>query len=368
MLQVLAPLEAEAVQKYGQHLEVIVLLVAHHIHHFVNGEVAETEFGGADVLSHVDRSAVRAEQQLVVQSLGRQVGPDGTVLPAVHLAFLQALQHQLLALQVGLRLIVYLVEVHAHLAVCLVETGVNPRVHRFPQLAHLGIVLLPLHQHLAGLLHQRRRLLGFVLAHALCLQLLHFLLEVLVEQHVEVADQVVALLSRRFGSDAFAPFLPCQHRLADVDAAVVHYVGLDYLIAVGLQYLGQRISQQVVAHVSQVQGLVGVWAGIFHHHQLRVVTGLDETEVRVGLDAVEHREPPFGADHDVQEPFHHVEAFHSRHMVGQPLTYFLGRDLRSLVRGLEPREHHYREVALKVLAGGCRRYARRIYVESVKLV
>ena len=55
-------------------------------------------------------------------------------------------------------------------------------------------------------------------------------------------------------------------------------------------------------------------------------------------------------------------------MVGQPLTYFLGRDLGGLVRGLEPREHHYREVALKVLAGGCRRYARRIYVESVQLM
>ena len=58
-------------------------------------------------------------------------------------------------------------------------------------------------------------------------------LVVLVESHVVVADEVVALLARRLRSLAVAPLLPCQHRLADMDTAVVHDVSLNNLVAIG---------------------------------------------------------------------------------------------------------------------------------------
>ena len=49
-----APFKAETVEEEREDLEVIVLLIAHHIDHLVDGIVAETEFGSTDVLSHVD--------------------------------------------------------------------------------------------------------------------------------------------------------------------------------------------------------------------------------------------------------------------------------------------------------------------------
>ena len=117
-----------------------------------------------------------------------------------------------------------------------------------------------------GLLDERSLLLGLLLGlvgtHAasliLGLELSHLLAIVLVEEHVEVADQVVTLLVGRLGRDAVAPLLPGQHRLADMDATVVDDIGLDHAVAIGLEDARQRPSEEVVAHVSQVEGLVGV--------------------------------------------------------------------------------------------------------------
>ena len=41
MHEVFAPLEAEFVEQDAQHLEVVVLLIAHHVDHLVDGEVLE---------------------------------------------------------------------------------------------------------------------------------------------------------------------------------------------------------------------------------------------------------------------------------------------------------------------------------------
>ena len=58
--ELLAPLEAEAVEQDRKHLEVVVLLVAHDVYHLVDGEVVEAHLGCADVLSHVHAGAVAA--------------------------------------------------------------------------------------------------------------------------------------------------------------------------------------------------------------------------------------------------------------------------------------------------------------------
>ena len=80
--EVLAPLESQFIQQDGKNLEVIVLLVSHHIDHLVNGEVGEAHLGGADVLRHVDAGAVGAEQQLLVQALVCEVSPHRVVVLA----------------------------------------------------------------------------------------------------------------------------------------------------------------------------------------------------------------------------------------------------------------------------------------------
>ena len=93
MHQILAPTEAETVEQQGKHLKMIVLFVTHHINHAVDGIILETEFGGADILSHIHRCAVAAEQQLLVQTGVGKVGPYRTILLAEHYAFLKPFEH-----------------------------------------------------------------------------------------------------------------------------------------------------------------------------------------------------------------------------------------------------------------------------------
>ena len=266
MHQFLAPLEAEAVEQDGEHLEVVVLFVAHHVDHLVDGEVVEAHGGSADVLRHVDAGAVGAEQQFLVETFLGEVSPHAVVVLAEEESFLQSFLHLLLAHEISVGLVVYLVECHAERLVGFVESGIHPVVHLLPKRTYFRVALLPFHEHGMCLLDEGGFSLGLFLGvlfgHAfgqvLCLERLALFLVVLVERHVEVANEVVAFLAGRFRCGAVAPFLPCQHRLADVYAAVVHDVGLHHAVAVGGHDLRQRPTQQVVAHVSQVERLVGV--------------------------------------------------------------------------------------------------------------
>ena len=61
-----------------------------------------------------------------------------------------------------------------------------------------------------------------------------------IEEDIEIADKVVALLSCLLWRDAVAPLLPRKHRLTDVNTAVVHNVGLHHFVAVSLHNLRQR--------------------------------------------------------------------------------------------------------------------------------
>ena len=75
MDEVFAPLESEFVEENGEDLEVVVLLIAHNVYHLVDGVVAEAELGCADVLCHVDRCAIAAQEEFFVESLSVEVGP-----------------------------------------------------------------------------------------------------------------------------------------------------------------------------------------------------------------------------------------------------------------------------------------------------
>ncbi len=368
MHQVFAPAEAETVEQQREHLEVIVLLVAHHIYHAVDGIVVVPHLGGADVLGHVYRGTVGAQQQLVVEPLGGEVGPYGAVVAAVEQPLVEALEHLGLALEIGLRLIVDFVEVYAHAAVGVVKSGVHPAVHALPQGAHLGVAVFPAPQHLAGLSHQGRRLLGLVFGHTLVHELLDLGLEMAVKVDVAVADEMVALDTAALGSGAAGPLLPRQHRLADMYAAVVDDIGLHHTVATRGENLRQRVAQQIVAHMAQVEGLVGIGRRVLHHHQRRVGAGLGEAVGGVGRYGGEHTIPGAGLHHDVEKTLDGVEALDGRLIGHQPLAdggcHLLGR----AARGLDPGEHHHSEVALKLAARGLKHHLARRGIHAVKLL
>ena len=96
---------------------------------------------------------------------------------------------------------------------------------------------------------------------------LHLGTVVLVERHVVVADEGVAFLARSLRCFSVAELQPSQHRLADMNTAVVHDVGLHHAVAVSLHDLRQRPAEQVVAHVSEVERFVGVGRRVLDHHQ-----------------------------------------------------------------------------------------------------
>ena len=197
----------------------VVLLVAYHIDHLVNGEIGKAQFGRTYILGHINRSAVGTEQQFVVEPLSGQVGPYGTVFFAVEEAFLQTFHNLLLALQISFRLVVNLVERNAHHTVGFIEACIYPIIHLLPQSTDLRVAGFPLHQHLTRFFHQGRFRFGFCLglffAHAFTLELRHQLfylsLIMLVESHIIVTYQMVAFLAGRFGSFTVTVLLPSQH-------------------------------------------------------------------------------------------------------------------------------------------------------------
>ena len=93
--------ESKSVEKDGEHFEMVLLLVTYHIDHLVDGEILETQFGGTDILGHIDGSAVRAEQQFLVESVFGKVCPYRTVFTAVELSGRKTFLHFGLTFEIG---------------------------------------------------------------------------------------------------------------------------------------------------------------------------------------------------------------------------------------------------------------------------
>ena len=100
-------------QDQFQHVEMVVLLVAHHIDHLLRVELFIAELGGTQVLRHIDGGAVFAKQHFLVQPLIRQVDADGAVVMLVEGTFVQTFLHEGFAQQVGFGFVVCLVEMDA---------------------------------------------------------------------------------------------------------------------------------------------------------------------------------------------------------------------------------------------------------------
>jgi len=70
------PIESHPLQRQCQHLEVIVLFIAHHVDMAVKVVIIIPYYCGAQVLSHIDRGTVRPEQELLVEPVCSEVDPD----------------------------------------------------------------------------------------------------------------------------------------------------------------------------------------------------------------------------------------------------------------------------------------------------
>ena len=267
MYKSFSPRETELVEQERKHLEVVVLLITHNIYHLVYRVVAETQLCSTDILCHVYRCAVAAQQQFFVKSVVREVGPNRIIVATVENPLFKPAQNGLFSNKIGVAFVIYLVKIHAEAFVCLVKTLVNPMVHLLPKCAYLLVAGLPLHKHVACLGHKRRCRFGLLFAHALLHQLVKLRFIVLVKGYIVVAYEVVAFLAAAFGGLAIAPFLPSKHGFANMYATVVHNVGLYNPVAVCCNYVRQCIAKQVVAYVTQVKGLVCVGRGVFHHNK-----------------------------------------------------------------------------------------------------
>ena len=101
MNQVLTPLETETVEQDREHLEVVVLLVTYYVNHLVDREVLEAEIGSTDVLSHINRSSVRTEQEFLVETLVGEVSPNRVIILAEEETLLQSFLYLLLTLEIS---------------------------------------------------------------------------------------------------------------------------------------------------------------------------------------------------------------------------------------------------------------------------
>ena len=173
----------------------IVLLVSYYVDHLVDWVILEAHLSSTDILSHINTGSIATKQQLLIETFVSQVGPNRVVLVALKKSFCEPLFYLSLTFQIGLALVVYLIETNAHLLVSFVETCIYPVVHLLPKGTNLRVVILPFHQHLVSFLNKRSLLLGFLFVHALSNQLLDFLTIVLIESYVVVANQMVALLT-----------------------------------------------------------------------------------------------------------------------------------------------------------------------------
>ena len=145
MFYIVAPLATEADQHTLQHIEVVNLLITNDINQFFWVVFVIAQLRRAKVLGHVNRSAIAAEQQLLVQALIAKVAPYGVVVATIEHAFFEAFLHQGFAQEVGLGFIIYLLEGHAKTLVGHIEAIIHPLVHRLPEMTHLGVVGLPFH-------------------------------------------------------------------------------------------------------------------------------------------------------------------------------------------------------------------------------
>src|SRR5262249_8307550 len=150
-----------------------------------------------------------------------KVDPDAAVFLFIEDSFLETGLDKLFAEQIGIALVINFIEVAADATVGQVKTGIDPAVHRPPQLDHLGPPSLPVDKHLLSGLHDRRFLFGLFFFHTGSHQLSHFLFMLIAEKDIIVSDKMIAFDAGAGGGSSIAITEPGDHALAYMDAAVI---------------------------------------------------------------------------------------------------------------------------------------------------
>ncbi len=347
MVYLVCPAESQFGEDQLENLEVVVLFVAYDVDVGVEFVFRETAFCGAQVLGHVNGRAVGAQQELAVEPVGGEVAPYAAVGILDEDTHVQAFLHQFLAEQIGVVFVIRAVEGDAERLVGLVETFEYPAVHLLPELAYVRVAFFPLYQHLVYVVYD----LGVLL--------FHFSIG-----HVAVAYEMVALDAGTLGRGSVEEFLPGIHRFADMHAAVVYEGGFDDLVAGRLEKVGYAGTQEVVADMAQVEGLVGVGRREFHHDA--TARRRELSEALVGVDFLQGLAPIDVAEAYVEKALDRIESADLGAVGGKPSAYGPGGCGRSLMRNLQQRKNDQGIVSLEVFAGYLNLHGSRVRLRSVQ--
>ena len=134
-----------------------------------------------------------------------------------------------------------------------------------------------------------------------------------------------------------------------VDSGVLDDRGLDDLVAAGFEEARHAVSEEVVADMAQVQGLVGIRGGELHHDAL---AGSGKLAICVvGGDFGKGLVPIHRREGQVQETLHGVEGGDLRDILHEPRTDGVSRRIGGAVRNLEEREGHEGIISLELFPG-----------------
>ena len=144
-----------------------------------------------------------------------------------------------------------------------------------------------------------------------------------------------------------------------MNTTVIDDIGLHHFPSVRLLDLRNRITEQVITHVTEVQRFVGVRRRILHHHEgmyhlviyhLAIWT-IETTVVIVGIDALELVNPERIRDTEVQEALYGIVFGDDVRLFGHPFSYLGSYLSRRFASQLNERKDHQGDVSLKLRTG-----------------
>ena len=350
MLNLISPIESQLLTNQWQHLEMVILLVTHHVYLLIHVKLVEPIVCRTNILRHVNGSPVIPQQQLVIQPITGKISPHASGIFPVKHAVSQTFQHEVTSFLVSLWLEIYFVKRDTHHFIGLVKTFQYPIVHGPPQGNHLLIPGLPLTQHLLSLQQYRGLLLRLLFRLALLYQFLDLRLILLVKTHVIIPHEMISLSSRTLRSSTVGKLLPRNHTLADMNTPIVHQVHHNHVMPVCLLNLGNRPSQKIIPDMSQMQRFIRVRWRIFNH------VGLPARLLRITIfflfcHVIQHLDPVSGRNHHVQKPLNHVVGFHLFNILFQILSQLFSRFFGRFSGISGKRENDYRQITGKFLPG-----------------
>ena len=309
----------------------------------------KTSLSCTEILGHIDWCSVASEKEFSVETVCRQVTPYGAVRIFYKNAHIQTFLNEFLSEKICVRLEICLVESDSESLVGLIESLHDPAVHLLPEVTYGRVALLPFHKHLMCLFQAWSIFLCILLGHSACNKIIHFLLVDIVELHVTVAYEMVALFTWRLRCLAIEILLPRKHWLADVDSPVIDKSNFHHVVSAGFEKAGNWISEEVVPDMSEVERLVRVrWRELYHD----VLSGRWKySEIPGTGDIREEFVPVKGREQDIQVSFHAVVSRNFRDIGLQPLSDCVSGILRRLVGHSEKREHNEGIISLKFLSG-----------------